>query len=179
MCPSCHAKSLTWGLTAGGTAELGLLLLGFSAAFPNFAAVARQQGFAGWSAATQSQPCTWTGVACSPSASGLLSLSLRSFSPLRLNGERVDTPAGVACTSKAPWPHGDLARSMLLLLGITRVLQCTGVLAVLLMLSLPCCVRCNAQLGPTLDRHAVIPNQDDGPVSVLSCVSPTSVSPVA
>ena len=44
----------------------GQALLAWSRSFSNFAQAAQTQRFFGWSEATVNEPCSWTGINCSP-----------------------------------------------------------------------------------------------------------------
>ena len=49
---------------AGGNSTVGNLLLAWSRSFSNFGERAGALNFFGWSDATVSMPCSWTGVVC-------------------------------------------------------------------------------------------------------------------
>lgn len=59
---------------AGALPGLSRALLAWSRSFTNFAEVARDQQFYGWSEASADQPCSWTGIGCED---GLVSIELR------------------------------------------------------------------------------------------------------
>ena len=49
----------------------GQALLKWTTAFPNFAQIAQDQRWFGWSQATVAEPCSWTGIACTAQSAQL------------------------------------------------------------------------------------------------------------
>ena len=95
--------------------SFGQALLNWTTAFPNFARIAQDQQWFGWSQATVAEPCSWTGVSCTAQSAELrLPRSGLTGRPLsNLLQVLVTLSAAAATCTYTPSPRYSLHRHVI------------------------------------------------------------------